>query len=136
MTGTPYWIAHSLVHVSLPSLTPNGIGQTLRPGSTFRVDHALTEAARDRTGSSWVDLIDDEPSQLALWGVVRFRRGPAPAELLRPERGSAEWAEAREAARQAAHKIEDEAEKHAALQRVRDEYGPAPTSKTLTTFRP
>jgi hypothetical protein len=136
MTVTPFWLAHSLVHTSLPSLTLHGTGETLRPGSSFSVNAALTEAARDITGFSWVDLIDDEPGQLALWGAVRFRRGPAPAHLMGPERGSVEWSDAREIARQAAHRIDDEDEKQAALKRVRDTYGPLPTSKTLSTFRP
>lgn len=139
MSTTPapaYWLAHSLIHTTLPPMTPHGTGQQLQPGTVFRVDQALIEATRDRNGFSWIDLIDDEPGQIGLWGLVRYRRGPAPVELLRPRPGSADFADAREAARQAAHRLEDEGEKAQALKRVRDEYGRAPTSKTLTTFRP
>lgn len=133
---TPDNLAHSLIHTSLPALTPHGVGEILAPGSTFRVTEQLIEATRDRNGETWTDLIGDDAAQVEKYGFVRFRRGPAPVELLRPQPGSADFADAREAARQSAHRIEDEVEKHAALQRVRDEFGPAPTSRTLSTFNP
>ncbi len=108
----------------------------LRRGDELLID-ALVQANTDRTGRCpMLELLDDEPAQLAIWGRVRvmIRRGPWPDGESRIEPGSAEWSDAREAARQAAHAIEDETDRARALAAVREEYGDVPTSKTLLNY--
>lgn len=81
-----------------------------------------------------LELVDDEPRQIRELGQVVVRRGPWPGgSRLLP--GDFPWQEAREAARQEAHKIEDEQERLKALRQVEQEYGPRPTSRTTATFR-
>lgn len=38
------------------------------------------EDTKDRTGKSWVSLVDDEFAQVSKWGKVMFRRGPWPGK--------------------------------------------------------
>ncbi len=107
----------------------------LRRGDELLIDRALVQANTDRTGRCPVlELLDDEPAQAAVWGRVMVRRGPWPDGESRIEPGSAEWSDAREAARQAAHAIEDETDRARALAAVREEYGDVPTSKTLLNY--
>ncbi len=134
MSSPVYFLAHALQHFNLPPLSPHGLPEIVGPGSEFRINAARIESVRDSTGFSWLELLDDVPEQVRLFGVVRARRGPASAELRKPQPGF-EADELREAARQEAHKIEDEQERLRALRQVEHEYGPRPTSHTTATFR-
>ncbi len=55
-------------------------------------------------------------------------------DLSRLTPGSFEWDEARERAREAAHATPDPAARAAALDKVRRDFGPKPTSRTLARY--
>ncbi|MBD8205092.1 hypothetical protein IFU08_09775 [Microbacterium sp. CFBP 8790] len=118
--------------------TLGGAGMTLARGKVFVVTSDLVEASRDRNGDpGWPALVHDEEKQTAFWG----RRMLAPADdvtedLSIPERGSAAWEEAREAARVAAWRIEDPRERALARAAVERRYGPAPLTSSTTWSDP
>ncbi len=134
MSSPMYFLAHALQHFNLPPLSPHGLPEIVGPGHESRINAARVESVRDAAGFSWLELLDDEAEQVRLFGAVRARRGPAPAQLRKPPPGSFEAGERREAARQEAHKIEDEQERLRALRQVEQEYGPRPTSRTTAIF--
>lgn len=96
-------------------------------GTELLLTDEIMEASRDRNGRSRLleRLEAGEGVHYGTWpeGKVRF------------EPGSLDFAEAREAARQAIWKIEDEAERRAAQAAHRATYGSLPTSKTLATIK-
>ena len=49
-------------------------GRVLMAGDEIKIDEHLIESARGRDGVSWAEDLSDE-SQVARWGVVRFREG-------------------------------------------------------------
>jgi len=108
--------------------------RVMERGQQLLVTPALRQLNTDRLGNSWLDVLDDEAAQLRRWGKVMARRGPWPSESSRLVPGSAAWAEAREAARQAAHRIEDLGQRERALAQVREEFGALPTSRTLASY--
>ncbi len=130
-----------LVHIVGPSFSVH-----TRPNSTDSVrilsygeELLITNEVKiANTGSDGecrlLELIDDEPRQVRELGEVKLRRGPWPGgSRLLP--GSFEADERREAARQEAHKIEDEQKRLKALRQVEQDYGPRFTSRTTATFR-
>ncbi len=54
--------------------------QPVFPGQSIEISEATYAATQDRFGSSWLDLTEDE--QVSRWGIVRFRLGEAPQELV------------------------------------------------------
>jgi hypothetical protein len=72
-------------------------GEPRRRGDEVVLDQDTIDAAVDRTGASWLDLVDDADAQTEKWGKAMFGRGEWPAELgsasLEPE--SPEWQRAR-----------------------------------------
>jgi hypothetical protein len=118
----------------------SGRSVVLERGQTFTVTAAMLDAARDRHGSldgSLFALVHDEPGQIARYGAVIVRPGPAPSSLRPWEYGSPEWLRARDTARRRAYALPSEAERAEALAAVEREYGPAgSTSKTTQTFLP
>jgi hypothetical protein len=68
-------------------------GEPRRRGDEVVLDQDTIDAAVDRTGASWLDMVDDPDAQAERWGKVMFGRGPWPKELgsasLEPE--SPEW---------------------------------------------
>ena len=107
-----------------------------RRGDSITITAAMLDESRDRLGHSWLEIIADEHSQLARWGLAYFAPGAAPADMQPWELGSTEWAEAREQARREAWAIPSGRERIAALKAVEDRFGPAPTtSRTTATFR-
>ncbi len=131
-----------LVHVVGPSLSVH-----TRPHSTdssrvlsYGEELLITpEVVMANTGVDGkcrlLELIDDEPRQVRELGQVVVRRGPWPEGQSRLLYGDVAWLEAREAARQEAHKIENDQERLRALAKVEQDYGPRPTSRTTATFR-
>lgn len=109
-------------------------GHVTEYGEEMSVTSELRKANTDRDGNCWLELLDDEAAQVERWGCVMFRRGPWPEGHLRVEVGSARWHEEREAAMQAVWHIEDVAQRKEALERVRERYGLAPTSRTLAHY--
>lgn len=94
----------------------------------------IRELSRDREGNSWVDLLEDEPAQVARWGEVIFRPGSWPQNLPRIKPGTLDHDEAREVARRTAWNINNDADRLAALAAVKAQHGSAPvTSKTIQT---
>ena len=117
--------AHAVRPVSLPvSLSAHQPPRLLNVADEILLTAEVIEANRDRAGRC--ALLDnlDSPS-------AAIQRGPAPATLSRLAPGSFEAAEAREARRQAAHRLEDPAEKARALADVVATFGREQTSKTL-----
>lgn len=105
---------------------------TLTRGDSFVVTEEMIEAAKDRHGRpGWPSLVNDPERQLARWGRIHLAPGPTP-EGMRPwTHGDADWAEQREQARQAAWKEPGPERRAAALQRVTEIYGPAPTTSSV-----
>lgn len=132
--------AHFLIHflgAQTVALRPDSFdaSEVFSYGHELLWTDQMTLANSDRFGRCrLLDLLDDEPAQVAERGRVVFRRGPWPKGLSRLEPGSPAWSEAREAARQEAHKIEDQALREAALRDVRREYGDLPTGRTVATY--
>lgn len=102
-------------------------------GDTFTVTSEMLEASKNGAGvPGGVSLAADEVEQVRRWGKVRLRVGEAPSDLPRWTHGTAEWREAREAARKSAWSITDPDERAEARARVEQMFGPAPvTSVTL-----
>lgn len=96
-----------------------GCGRITEYGQEMRITEALRTINTDRNGDCWLDLVDNEPAQVARWGRRMFARGPWPEGEPRIEHGSPAWQDAREAARQEAWRIEDPAARAARLQRSR-----------------
>src|SRR5690606_35283732 len=106
-----------------PALMASSV--VLRRGDALTVTPEILEASRDQDGRSWLDLLDDEPGQIARWGRVQVRRGPATDDLAVTERGTPEHREAREEARRAAWALGNSQERWQALRDVERIYGPA-----------
>lgn len=92
-------------------------------GDELELTQEIVALSRDRFGNSTL------LARLAS-GDAGIHLGAWP-DLPRLLPGSLDWAEQRELARQAAWKIEDEAERKAALVQVQADFGFAVTSKTL-----
>jgi hypothetical protein len=71
-------------------------------GTTVTLTAWMIENSRDRFGTSWLDLADDEDAQLAKWGRIMFRRGAWPTGEPIYRRGSVEALLERERRRLAA----------------------------------
>lgn len=98
----------------------------LKRGDSFIVTQGMLEADLDRNGKpSWSILVHDPDAQYAKWGKLYLAPGEAPADMEPWIPGDADWKEAREAARQAAWRIADEAEQKQAFQEIRRKFGPA-----------
>ncbi|MDF2562340.1 MAG: hypothetical protein K0R99_3786 [Microbacterium sp.] len=61
--------------------TAPGQGRPVQRGVELEVTQAILDANTDRTGSSWLSLVDDEAGQIARWGAVKFGRGPVPESV-------------------------------------------------------
>lgn len=132
--------AHFLIHFLGPltvATKPNSIDHTRV--FTYGEELLFTEQVRiantDRNGDCpLLDYLDDVEAQVARFGRQMVARGPWDRGS-RLEPGSPAFVEAREAARQAAHKIENEADKMEALAQVTRDFGPAQTSRTTAVYR-
>lgn len=101
-------------------------------GDEIEIDTAMLEADRDRYGRpSWSALVNDEDAQIQKWGFVRLRAGRAPRDLQPWSRGSALWAEKREAARREAWAQPSAEARAEALREVQRVYGDAPVTSTV-----
>lgn len=94
-------------------------------GQTFTVTQSMLDAARDREGGFGIFQTAGQPG--AVLGLGPWPEGEQPWV-----HGDTAWAEARERARQAAHRLYDPDERTAALAEVRRIYGSQPTSRTLS----
>lgn len=115
-------------------LSPRGAliaGAAYRRGDTLTLTAEQIESQRDRLGNSWADDVS-EAGQLARWGEVRIGLGPWPEDTPKLLPGSVEHSEAREAARRAAHALQNPDTRLAALRAVEADFGPSPaTSRTV-----
>lgn len=109
------------------------IADVSRRGQTITITQALLDASVDRNNDSWLDLTEED--QQARYGVVRWRRGPAPDDMESWTRGTAEADMAREAARKLAFSIADPQAQALALAEVYKKFGRKPTSRTLSVIR-
>lgn len=121
-----HFLAHVLKPVTIAE-TPTRSRVFLR-GEVLTISDAIIKINTDTIGHCpLLDRID---------GGVVMARGPWPDGLSKYEPGSMEWHEAREVARQAAHKLklDDPVAGARALQRVYDDFGPLPTSRTVARY--
>lgn len=119
---------HFLKPVSLRVTGGLDGGRVLGFGDELTVTEDIVKLNTDRLGNC--GLLD------AIEQGEAVRRGPWPDGVSRLLPGSFEWEAARERARKAAHKLDDPEERARALAKVTEVYGPAPTSRTLSTHRP
>lgn len=98
----------------------------LKRADSFVVTQAMLDADLDRHGRpSWTVLVHDPDAQYARWGKLYLAPGEAPADMQPWIVGDPDWREAREAARERAWRIVDEAEQKQAFQEIHRIYGPA-----------
>lgn len=119
---------HFLKAVSLRVTGGLDGGRVFGFGDELTVTEDIIELNTDRLGNC--GLLD------AIERGEAVRRGPWPDGVSRLLPGSFEWEAERERARKAAHKLDDPEERTKALAKVTEVYGPAPTSRTLSTHRP
>ena len=102
-------------------------------GQSITVTEDMIEASRDRHGNvTWPAMVHDEAAQLRRWGKIHIAPGEPPANMRPWIHGDPEWSEQREIARKAAWAETDPQRRAAALQRVTEVYGKAPTTSTIT----
>lgn len=110
-------------------------GLVLERGRSYVVSREMLQANLRPDGSSVLDLLDDEPRQVTVFGEVKLRRGPFPADEVKADPGTRDWALQREQARRAAHMAPTDELRAAALRAVEERFGPAaPTSTTTATY--
>lgn len=124
---------HTLVPMSI--MTSRGYATIVNRGATLRLDQGMLDAATGEHGEprGILRYLGDEPAQLAKWGEVRLRLGPAPAALREPLPGSAEADAARREAldrlrEMPKHEQDDE------LQRIKSRYGLEGRSRTIRSY--
>lgn len=137
MTKTPLK-AGDVVHALVSGFTfPGSLeltgGRVTRRGEDITITDDMLEAAKDRRGASFWDLVDDPDGQVARWGHEVFRRGSAPDDMETWTPGSPEHQLARERARQDAWTLPDPRERAAALQEVQRRYGALPDETVILT---
>jgi hypothetical protein len=105
-------------------------------GSEIVLTADVIQANRDREGR-WplLDVLDDEATQVAMFGKRLIAPGPWPTNQPRYEAGSFEEDQAREEAHQAASSISDEQERGRALADVRARFGTRGRSTELQSYR-
>lgn len=106
-----------------------------RAGENIIVTGAMIAASYNGGGVSWMALIGDDDAQVAKWGEVRFRLGPAPEDVQTwTQYGDSDWREQRQAAREDAWAQPTAQARAEALAAVEKKFGPAlPTSTTFST---
>jgi hypothetical protein len=130
MTPTGPFTVHFFGSLTIP--IDQYHSRVMRWGDVLEVTVERHLLSLDCAGHSVYDLLDDEPRQVARWGRVMIARGSWPEGMPAYEPGSSEQAEARDAARKAASRIDSEPERNAALRKVRLDFGaPATSSRTF-----
>ena len=103
-------------------------GAVLARGQNLVITAALLEANRDAGGRFTGPALARNPAeQVRVHGRVIFGFGEAPSDML-PERGTAEFREARENARREAWAMPTAEGRHAALKDVHERFGDAETT--------
>lgn len=127
----PYVRPGEQVHVLVPlnvKVKPefNSSSMLLDRSATFTLTSDMIEAQRDRFGklADWLALLGDDEAQVARFGEVWTRPGPAPADLKRWVYGDATWRDERARARAAAWAETDPSEQARRLREVEAEFGP------------
>lgn len=127
---------HTLGTLTIP--TGDSYGAVVPRGQTVTITGEMIEATRDRTGASWLELVDDDEAQISKWGAVMFRRGECPEEVTwwNSPGDTAARGLARTQASEAAREISDPSERRAALAAADALYGPKQSTFTLGTYAP
>lgn len=114
-----------------------GASIPLKAGQNICITQAIIDASRNAAGWSWMSLIGDDDAQIAKWGHVRFRPGPAPTEAQTwTEHGDSDWREQREAARVAAWGESDPERRAAAFRALHERFGDAPVTSVIISSTP
>lgn len=132
--GTTVHVLRGGVTVNLGGNLPSST-VVLERGRTFTVTAEMIALTKNRNGElGGVALAVDEDEQQRRWGEVRFRVGAAPDDMRPWIHGDADWSDARERARRAAHAQPTEDLRAEALAEVHRVYGAAPvTSYSLNS---
>ncbi len=130
-TDNPYVRPGESVHVLVPlnvKVKPgfHSSSMLLDRSATFVLTADLIQAQRDRFGklADWLLLLGDDDAQIARFGEVWTRPGPAPADLRRWVVGDASWRDERAKARAAAWAQPDPVERDRRLRKVNETFGP------------
>lgn len=130
-TTTPTLAPGDRVHVLYPFVwVYSGDGLTARSDVLETGTVVTLTAEMIERNSHVLALLDDPDAQEAKFRRVVVGRGDWPAHLETWTYGTPEWATAREAARQAAWKLDDESLRNKALRGVEKRFGQAPTNRT------
>lgn len=108
-------------------------GVPIQRGATIELTDEIISASRDRKGTSWLDLVDDEDAQISRFGQVTFRRGECPEDVLwwNSPGDDASRVLAHQQAVEAAREISDPIERRVAIARADEVFGPRMTSRSL-----
>lgn len=121
-----------VIPLTLPDEFIGTGGHITTRGETAIITDRMLRAAVDRHGRpGWPALIHDEQAQEERYGSVWVRAGRAPENMDAWVYGTAEWREAREEARRAAHQLPTEHQRTEALSAVNRRFGPAPMTSTI-----
>ncbi|MFI8632150.1 hypothetical protein ACIGEP_06120 [Microbacterium sp. NPDC077663] len=130
-TENPYVRPGEQVHVLVPlnvKVKPGFTGSSmlLDRSATITMTADLIAAQRDRFGklADWLALLGDDEAQVARFGEIVSRPGPAPADLKRWVVGDATWRDERAKARAAAWAETDPDERDRRLREVQKVFGP------------
>ena len=111
------------------------LGVVSTRGEELVLTPQVIDANSDRNGTCVFDLLHNPEAQVARFGREFFAPGPAPADMLRTEPGTAEHEVARARERHAASHLADPKDRADALREIAERYGEPPTSsRTLSTY--
>ncbi|PPF39169.1 hypothetical protein [Rathayibacter sp. AY1A3] len=136
MSETPASLVGQVVHVRQDGTTVRLSTAFMAPstvfsrGQEFIVTDEVLEAGLDRNGQllAWLSTLDDLSAPIG--------RGPWPEGMSKFIRGTPEWSEARENARQRAWRLPGRDEQAQALREVQREFGPSmPTHSVVQRSR-
>lgn len=71
---------HILAAITIPY--SNNHSAVVQRGQTVTVTAEMIDLTTDRTGHTWLSLVDDEPGQIARWGHRLIAPGPAPESVV------------------------------------------------------
>jgi len=118
-------IVHFYAALSIPWPAAGAI--TVSYGDEIIVTEEVRELSKDRSGRSWLDVLDSPDEQVRKFGVVRYAPGPWPEGLSRIEPGSLEAADAHAKAYRDAWSLPTDEERTAALAEARRTFGAPPS---------
>jgi hypothetical protein len=136
LVGTTVHFSRSgLTYTEDPAIPMSG--RISARGHSLVITPGLIEGTTDKSGRSWLELLDDPDGQVARWGHQFFARGEAPeAMALHPwERGSAAEANERSRRVEEAHKLPTQSMREEALRQINAEFPKVSTHTSSLKYR-